>query len=218
VRVLTEDFAPFNYMGENGSVEGKSSEIVRLILASMGMHARIEMMNMADAYQIISTEPNTAFYSAARNPQREQAFKWVGPIGAYDKTIYAKSGAEYNITSLEDAKKAKSICVVQSDDRQQMLSGLGFENLVMKQKDAQCVNALSLGEVQLWFGSADTLPYAEAEAGVENGGIVPALHVESTELYIMFSNETSDEVVQRWQNALDDMKRGGVYYNANAEK
>ncbi|MCX6772959.1 MAG: transporter substrate-binding domain-containing protein [Candidatus Micrarchaeota archaeon] len=213
VRVLTENFPPFNFEGNNGTVDGRSSEIVRLIMAGMGQRASIEIMDWPSAYQVALTTPDVALYSAARSPQREHLFKWVGPIGTYDKTLYVKNGSTIKIASLEDAKKAASICVVQYDDRQQMLAGLGFANLVEKQNDAECLKALGTGDVALWFGSADTMPYVAAQAGLPQGTAAPALHVESTELYIAFSNSTSDTTVQEWQSALDAMKHDGTYDN-----
>ncbi|MCX6769847.1 MAG: transporter substrate-binding domain-containing protein [Candidatus Micrarchaeota archaeon] len=212
VRVLTENFPPFNFK-ENNVVEGRSSKIVRLILFNMGQSADIEIINWPEAYQIALTTPNVAIYSAARSPQRESSFKWVGPIGTYDKTLYKKNGSSVKLTTLEDAKKAKSICVVQYDDRQQMLSGLGFANLMLKENDSACLEALSLGETDLWFGSTDTMPYVAAGAGVSQSAAVPALHVESSEIYIAFSKSTPDATVQKWQAALDEMKLDGLYGN-----
>ncbi|VVB99589.1 Bacterial extracellular solute-binding proteins, family 3 [uncultured archaeon] len=211
VRVLTENFPPFNFEGNNGTVDGRSSEIVRLMLATMGERATIEIMDWPSAYQLALTQPNIALYSTARSPQREHRFKWVGPIGTYDKTLYVKNGSALNITSLEGAKKAASICVVAYDDRQQMLTGLGFINLIAKASDAECLKSLSDGESALWFGSTDTAPYVAAEAGIAQGTAVPALHVESTEIYVAFSNSTPDATVQKWQSALDSMKRDGLY-------
>jgi|GEM_PF-449964 len=214
VRVLTENFPPFNFKGSSGAVDGKSSEMVRLVLSKMGQYSDIEVMNWPEAYSLAASQPNVALYSAARSPQREKLFKWVGPIGTYDKTIYAKSGsvsAVSGVKTLEDAKKAKSICVVQYDDRAQFLLGLGFTNLVQKENDVACLRELVNGKAELWFGSTDTMPYVAAEAGLPQNSATPVLGVEKSEIYIMFSNSTPDATVQKWRSALDELKADGFY-------
>lgn len=210
VKLLTENFPPFSFTGVDGTIEGTSTNTVRLILGKLGLASNITLMNWPSAYEMALAEPNTALYSMARSPQREHLFKWVGPIGTYEKTLYAKAGSGMQVASLGAAKNAQSICVVQYDDREQLLSGLGFSNLVMKGSDTECMQALAAGEVELWLGSSDNMPYVGAEIGMLKTAVTPVLEVERSEIYIAFSNSTSDKIVAEWQSALDSLKRDGM--------
>lgn len=54
---------------------------------------------------LIQKEPNTALSAAARTPEREHIFKWVGPILNNKWILFAPKDSKIKITSLDDAKK-----------------------------------------------------------------------------------------------------------------
>jgi len=211
VRIVTENFPPFNFAGKDGGAKGRSTAIVRAILSGMGQTGSIEVLPWSDGYNLALNTSNVALYSTARTLLRDPLFKWVGPIGSFDKTLYAAANSTLSISSLDSARKAGSICVVKDDTRQQMLSERGFSNLKLAMSDEDCIRDLADGKVDLWFGSADSAPFSTFTAGVDPGRIKEAYEVETTEIFIAFSKSTPDSTVQAWQAALDKMKRDGFY-------
>ena len=211
VRLITEIFPPFNFAGKDGIATGQSTAIVRGILARLGQTASIEILPWAEGYNLALNTTNVALFATARTPSRDLLFKWVGPIGSFEKAFYTAANSALSISSLDAARKAGSICVVKDDARQQMLSERGFTNLAISASDEQCISDLVSGKTDIWFGSTDSAPFSAYIAGVDASELKMAYVLESNEIFIAFSNSTSDAIVQEWQSALDWLKRDGLY-------
>jgi len=211
VRLISENFPPFNFQGSDGSAKGRSTAIVRGILSRLGESADIEFLSWPDGYALAQNTTNVALFSTARTLERDPLFKWVGPIGSFEKALYVSANSTLQISSLDDARKAGSICVVKDDVRQQMLSERGFANLVLSASDEKCITDLVSGKTDVWFGSTDSAPFSAYLAGVDPDGMRMAYSVEKNEIFIAFSKSTPDATVAIWQSALDRMKRDGFY-------
>jgi len=211
VRLITENFPPLNFVGKDGTATGRSTAIVRGILMRLGQTANIEVLPWADGYNLALNTTNVALFSTARTLSRDPLFKWVGPIGSFEKAFYASANSTFAISGLDSARNVGSICVVKDDARQQMLSERGFTNLVLSASDEKCIIDLVAGKTDLWFGSTDSEPFSTYIAGVDSNNLKLAYVVETNEIFIAFSKSTPDETVMKWQTALDEMKRDGFY-------
>lgn len=207
LRIITEQNPPFNFTDEAGVVTGQSTEIIKALAKRAGVDAKIEMMSWSDGYVLAQQEPNIALYSTVRLSSRENMFKWVGPIGFDDEWFYARRGTEIKISSLDDARKAKSIAVYRNDRNHLFLSEKGFTNLDISENDMECVRKLADGKVDLWLGPSTGLPFITYRAMVNPAELQPVSYVRRSEYYIAFSKSTSDSVIKTWQEALDEMKK-----------
>ncbi len=206
LRIITEDNPPYNFTDERGNISGQSTEIVRSLITRTGSNASIELLPWSKGYDIVQNQPNTVLYSTSRIPFRDPMFKWVGPIGFADEWFYAKRGSDIKITSLEDAKKAKSIAVYKDDSNQLYLLEKGFTNLDVSENDVQCIKKLMDGKVDLWLGPSQGFPFLAYEAGVNPAEIEPLSYVRRAEWYLAFNRQTADTTIAAWQKALDEMK------------
>jgi|GEM_PF-142913 len=211
VRVITENFPPFNFAGKDGLAKGKSTAIVRSMLVRMGQTADIEVLPWSQGYGLALNTSNVALYSTARTLSRDPLFKWVGPIGSFEKSLYASANSTLSITSLDAARSVSSICVVKNDVRQQMLTERGFTNLLLAATDEDCIRDLVASKTGLWFGSTDTEPFSTYLAGYDSDSLKMVYSVEKSEIFIAFSNSTPDATVKAWQTTLDGMKNDGFY-------
>ena len=211
LQLVTEEFPPYNYLGPGGTITGSSTDVVREIADRLGVEAEIELVPWAEGYNRTLSTPDTALYSTARTTDRENLFRWAGPIGTYDITFYARNDSGISLSSLEDAKKAGTIAVVRDDVRHHYLLERNVSGIALYPNDESCVRALMSGESQLWLGSAVTASQTITKAGYQVGDVRPLYQVMKSELYVAFNNQTSPETVAKWQNALDGMKRDGTY-------
>ncbi len=211
LQLLTEEFPPYNFAGPGGTITGSSTDIVREIASRLGVDTEIELGAWELGYNRTISTPDTALYSTARTTERENLFRWVGPIGAYDMTFYARNGSGFSLASLEEAKKAGAIAVVRDDARHQYLVTRNVSNIALYPDDESCVRALMSGEAQLWLGSAVSANRTIVQAGYQPDDLRPLYQVQTSELYIAFNNQTSRETIAAWQDALDAMKRDGTY-------
>jgi ABC-type amino acid transport substrate-binding protein len=211
LQLLTEEFPPYNYLTPEGIITGSSTEVVREIVARLGEDVEFELVAWSDGYDRTLTTPDTALYSTARTVERENLFRWVGPIGSYDIIFYTRNNSGISISSLEEVKKAGTIAVVRDDARHQYLVARNVSNFALYPDDESCVRALISGECQLWLGSGVTASQTIAQADYQPEDVRPLYTVQTSELYIAFNNQTSPEIVATWQDALDAMKEDGTY-------
>ena len=209
LNIYTESFPPYNFMDKNGTVSGSSTAVVMEIMKRLNTSGRIELLNWSASYNHALNEQHSVLYSAERTPARENLFRWAGPIGEYDYTFFSKNGSIENISILDDAKKARSICVVKDDARDQFLESSGFVNLVLAPNDMTCAGMVQAGDAELWLGSDTNFEDIVADGGYLASEFQPIITVKRTELYLAFSRDIPQSVVDKWQNSLDSMKVDG---------
>ncbi|HAV10838.1 MAG TPA: hypothetical protein DCX22_04415 [Dehalococcoidia bacterium] len=206
LRILTEEYPPYNFVDKDMNIIGQSTEMVRMLAQKEGVDTSIEIVPLADGLNLAQQSPNVAIYSINRTSQRENLFKWVGPIGHYEQAFYAKKGSTIKLGKLEDAKNAGLIGVYKGDAGNQFLQSQGFTNLNESQTDVQALRKLINNEVQLWLGNKDGLEITAREAKVNPEDIVSISNVAiQADLYIAFNKNTPDGIIAAWQKALDSL-------------
>jgi polar amino acid transport system substrate-binding protein len=207
LRIMTEEYPPFNYTDAGGNLVGSSTGEVKAIINKLGEDINIEVLPWAQAYETVLLEPDTALYSMARTPERENLFMWVGPIGSYENWLYAKKGSSTRVSSLDDAKAVKGIAVVKDEAGQQKLAQQGFINFVYTDSTADGLKKLVAGQSDLWLGTGADVEMVAKKAGVDPLGIEAVAFVHKVDLYIGFNKNTPYATVLAWQMALDSLKK-----------
>ena len=173
----------------------------------MKLNLPIEFTSFNRGLQVAMTQQNTAFFSATSTPERKQKLKFVGPLVQSDVYIYKLKNSPVTIKNMADLYQLtgvgvprgmlqevfltkKGIPVTQFDDSTKMLLGLKNQRVV----------AIAIGSLPL-------------RASARQIGIDPdqfeqtPVKLYENPLYIALSKDISDETVQRWQKALDKVKR-----------
>lgn len=207
IRILAEDYPPFNYRDAKGEIVGTSTDIVKSIMAKVGQDINIEIMPWTQAYKLTLEVPGTALYSMARTAEREHLFMWVGPIGSHEYWLYAKKGSGVQVSSLDEAKQVKAIAAVKDEAGQQKLAGQGFINFVYTSTIAEGLKKLNAGEADLWLGSREQVDLVAKEAGVDPEALAPVVFVAKNDLFLAFNKNTAYSIVDAWQKALDSLKK-----------
>jgi polar amino acid transport system substrate-binding protein len=211
LQIITEEFPPFNYADSKGQAAGQATEVVNGILTRLNQSAQIEILPWSEGYSRALAGPDVVLYSTARTDERENLFKWVGPIASFEYMLYAKNASDLQINSLEAAKKVRKIGVVKDDARYQFLLQNRFENIVTCETDTECLRDLLTGNTDLWLGSTANAATIAEKAGIDPSSFKEVYPVRTVQMYIAFSNDTPDTIVQSWQGTLDAMKRDGTF-------
>ena len=208
--VLTEESPPFNFT-RDGNVTGSSTEVVREILRRIGQPDTIEVLPWARSYNMLKNRPNMALFSTTRTPEREDLFYWVGPLFKVHFGFYAKKSARLRLNSLEDAKQVGSIATYKNDVKEQLLIGMGFDNLDSSNSPASNLKKLMSGRVDLWLFDNLGMPDLARQSGVDPSQLELVLPFKSYQSYVAISRQTSEEVVERWQTAFRSMVQDGTF-------
>ncbi len=217
LKVITEDFAPFNYV-EKGAVTGFTTEIVRTLIEKTGVRIardKILFWPWKRAYQAALSEENVLLFTTTRTPKREALFKWVGPIYPRQQWMFRLgSRTDIKARDLESARRYKVAEVEDSANYQTFVKN-GFvpgKNLVLVNTWNSKINMLLAGRVDM----ASFLPLEFAHRMRLLGkefNMLERMFLVSGEFkyFLAFSRGTPDSAVTAFQQAYDGMKADGSY-------
>lgn len=204
ITIVTEDFPPYNYV-ENGHLSGTASMLIKDILLELDMpDQEITLLPWARAYQTALTDENVLIYSIIRCEERESDFKWVGKIGDLKMCfIKLKIRDDISVTSIEDLKKYR-IGLTRDTAPDHILKKYGIEASEKLSRDDQVINMLLAGRIDVLPAYGHTFKLLINRLGYSKGLFekVYCLDKEEKELYIAFSNKTSDEIVEKFKRAF----------------
>ncbi|TWC39499.1 amino acid ABC transporter substrate-binding protein (PAAT family) [Pseudomonas sp. SJZ079] len=212
VVLLTENFPPFNMAVNNKNfardpnIQGISADIVREMFKRAGIDYSLTLRFPWDRiYKQAMTTPNHGLFSTSLSEGRRPLFKWVGPIAEYQSVLVGLKDGGPRPTDLAQAK-AYRIGAYQSAAVSQYLERLGFkpQNAL---RDQENIRKLQRGQIDLWATSDPVWRYYAKEQGAS--GLDTALSFETSQLYLALNKDTPDEVVERLQAALQQMRREG---------
>ncbi len=218
IKVVTEEFPPYNYVGKNGVIEGQSTEVVKAVFERVGYPFKPQLYPWARSLNTAKKEPNTLIYSIGRNADRESSFKWVGIIAPANSVLYALAErTDIQLNNIEDAKPF-TVTTIRDDIRHQYLKNNGFihkQNLQLVNKYEQGLKMLLAGRTDLWAANEFTAMYLLKKKGFRGDSgvrtVLKLTEVSAEGYYMAFSADTSDEVVDKFRKALLEIKNDGTY-------
>ena len=210
---LTEEYFPFNYT-DGDEVKGVSTDLLRLIWTHLGLPRQpIKAVPWARAYERIQHQPGTVLFSMARTPEREELFRWVGPIMNVRFALFAKKERNITLTDL-DQLKGYSIGTLREDISDTILAPYGQLNTIEPVADMR-QNVLKLRKDRL-----DMVAYEEfswppliTRFGLEPTDYETVLILRETPVYYAFHRDTPPEIVDAFQQALDFIKNTAAYHH-----
>ncbi len=206
--LMTEELRPIGFM-QDGKLTGLAVEVVREILKIVQHPDNITVLPWARAYNYIQNRPKHILFAMGRSPVRENLFKWVGPIVSNKTYMYKKKGSDIHITTLDEAKNVGAIGVIVDDFNHTLLKSKGFTNLTTKTNYPSLFNMLAQGRLDLVpCGELNVnalINEANVKGEIESSNVL----IFNSKLYIAFSKDFSDSTVNKWQQALDTLKKNG---------
>jgi len=211
---MTEQYPPYNHEEDN-KLQGIAVDTLALMLQRAGSKQTredIEMLPWARGYKRVQLEPNTCLFSTTRTEEREDLFKWVGPIGPITVGLIARKERGIKIDSAEDMKKYK-IGTIRDDVAELYLvnAGISVDNMDRVAETILNIKKLNRGRIDLWaYGESGAM--WELKANGFSPADYESVHVlHSQELYFAFHKDTSDSAIAKLQAALDSIKADGEY-------
>jgi polar amino acid transport system substrate-binding protein len=207
--LLSEEFPPINF-SEDGKPAGLAVDVVQEVLRRRGQSLPIEFLPWARAYREAQADRPVALFAAARIPEREKLFQWVGPIVTFYSSFYARAGTD-RLKRFADARRAESVLVVRDWYTAQQLASAGFTNLRQVADPLQGLRMLLAGRAPLLASERISMPGALQTAGLDPSALEEVYTFASSDGYIAFSRATPRRLVNAWQRELDAMKRDGSF-------
>ncbi len=207
----TEHLPPYNYM-ENGTLKGVSVDLLEAVTEKMGKKVTREEINLVpwtEGYQTVLTQNNTVLFTTVRIPEREQSFKWAGPVYTYTNVLFARPDSGITIESPEDLKGYRIGVIVDDIAVQQLLNaGVNKSQLVQETNASIIVEKLNNGEIDLWAYPEDAGRYITEQVTGNSYSFRVVYTLPGREGYYVFNKNVSDSTVASFQQALDALKQG----------
>mgnify|MGYP001766187447 FL=1 len=204
---LTEEYPPFNYL-ENGVPSGLSVELLRTALERAGIPLSTEdisLMAWSDAYRMAESRNNTGLFSIARTPEREELFRWAGPLMQCPLVFFAEN--ESLKTSRPENKDLRAVVI--RDDIGMYVgkeAGILEENIFQVTTPAEAVQRLVDGTSDVWVYAlypGESLIQTIAE---DPDSFYILDDLGRSTYYIAFNLNTDPEIIETIQTELDEMK------------
>ncbi len=213
VTVVTEEYPPYNFQDtRKNKISGMGTEVVEEILKRTKLDYKLGIYPWARAYQMAQDAPNVLIYSIGRNDKRESLFKWVDVIAPYDVYLYRlKSRTEIKVSNIEGVKQYK-IGAVRDDVRAQYLDKAAVPlDLVID--DSANAKKLTLQRIDMFPIDELAMVALYQREGLDPHSVVKVFKLEalSAGLYMAFSKQTSDALVDKCRAALAEIKRDGTF-------
>ena len=212
VVLLTENFPPFNMavddknFARDDGIDGISAEIVRAMFKRANIEYSLTLRFPWDRlYRLTLDKPNYGLFSTTYTPERQPLFKWVGPLAKTGWVLLSAPGNNISVASLEEAGKYQ-IGAYKNDAVSQHLESVGLKP-TNALRDQENIKKLLSGKIDLWATTDPVGRYLAKQEGVT--GLNTVLRFNDAELYLAMNKDTPDEVIERLQKALDELRAEG---------
>lgn len=214
LRFITEHSPPGMYLDEHGNVAGVTVELVRVLQARLNEPGEIELMPWARALETARNQSNIALFETARITEREQWFKWVGPLKLVQTSLYGHASRFAANNPTEVSNGSLIACDYVNSLNISYLQSAGFRenhNLILTNKHGECFSLFIAGKVDLIILNEATAAQVSAQLQKSgNDSLYRINTLRETKLYLAFSLDVSDDRIASWQQALEQSYRDGT--------
>ena len=217
LRVLTEEWPPFNFKTPEGA-SGLAADLARLLLDDAGLATQAEFMPWNRVYQIAQHTPNVLIFTLARTPERESQFEWVLKVSDRAMSLYRlKSRPEVKVPDLESAKQYRVGTGPKSDTSTQFLLRSGFipgrnlEPVQTEAADRSNLRKLVAGRIDLMVSHPLTIEFTADRIGIDSRQLERALTLPEKDAgyWIALSKQSDPVLLARLRAAAVRLEKDG---------
>lgn len=212
VQLLTENFPPYNMekqgknFGRDDSIEGIATDIIREMFHRTDIEYSLTLrFPWERVYQQLLDKADVGVFVISRSAEREELFKWVGPIGPDDWVFLARGDSSIIVQSLDDVRQYK-VGSYRGDVISDYLEKNSIESTTSL-RDQENALKLANGQIDLWATGDPAGRYLAALEGINN--LKTVFRFNQANLYLALNKNTDDAVVNKLQQALDTMREQG---------
>lgn len=213
---MTEEYPPFNMAGEDGVPTGLVVDVLTGMFERTGTNLGakdVKILPWARGYREVQSVPNTCLFSMTRTEERENLFKWVGPlfVSSFDAIVLKEKGLKASSASDLVGLRAG---VVRDDMGDKLAVEAGVKSIERIASHENNLRKLDEGRVDFIVFNMGSLALLLKDMGR------PASDIEKYErlwtlsesrLFFAFNKKTDDAVIDVLQKALDEMKADGTH-------
>lgn len=204
--LTTEDSPPYNMLVDE-NIAGIATDKVRELMKRAGLGYRLDLLPWRRAYELAVAQKLTCVFSTTRTPEREELFKWVGPLASTDWVLYGKAERKLHLTTLEEARPYV-IGTYNGDSRDAFLRAKNFKVDTAPDENLNPAKLMA-DRIDLWASGRYEGGTLIMRQGLAKK-IVPVLTFNRVNLYLACNRQTPDEVINQLEASLHTMLKDGT--------
>lgn len=208
--IYTEELPPYNYL-ENGQVVGSSTKLLKDLLEKSGHKIHQNTINLVPwsrGYHEVQNTKDTILYSVARTKERENLFKWVGPINKLTVGLVGKKSLKVNIKT-PNCLENYTIGVMHDTAAESMLLNLGIKitDLERFSNPQSQLKKLNDGRIDMVAFGVEGLYFMIKDAGFDPENYETVYVLKEADLYFAFHKDTDDKTIEQLNQILKTIKK-----------
>lgn len=202
--LYTEDLAPYN-MIENDQITGISSEILSAALNRLQIGFTLRMVAWQRAYHEAQTEPNACVYSTVRTADREELFRWIGPIGRDTLAVFVLPDSTIEAHTLAELKGLRTV-ITPGDYAEPRLRENGIKIVPAPSDADRQLNMLRAGRIDFWIANREQ---GQAEARQLGTQLRELFAYDDFEFYLACNRAISPDLIASIDGAVKQLWDSG---------
>lgn len=210
---VTEEYPPYNYLDtRTGQLQGTAVDLLEAMFEQTDTpftRQAILYYPWVRGYELVQSEPDTVLFSTTRTPNREAHFKWVGPI-ARDRVVLMawQDGTAIPLSLDEAVRQRLSVAVIREDIGAHALQEAGYPAELLRPAidNRSALHMLRRGRVDLWAYSDKVARWIATQEDVDSERLKAVHTLSESRLYFAIHPATDTGLVDRLQQALDDVR------------
>ena len=220
--VYTEHYPPYNFIGEDGTVEGVSTERVRKVLDAAGLDYEIVLLPWSRAILFSTSRDNTLIYTITRTPARENTYDWLVPLADTNFYLYARAD-DYRTFTTEALQAGEySAACVSGDLSCDVLDGLGIpsDNItVISDSGTGDFRLVMAGRADVYVSNQAVNPQLRQSEGFHPHATKPVYRVGGgIGFYLAAGKQVSPALRQQIRAAYEKLEQAGEYQKVGDEE
>ncbi|MDO6720257.1 transporter substrate-binding domain-containing protein [Psychrosphaera sp. 1_MG-2023] len=204
---VAENYPPANFYKDN-LLQGVSIDLLHEIWSTLSLPKKdVLVVPWVRGYRQLENTPNTVLFTMSRTKEREDLFKWVGPVFSSTHVLVAKQKTVIDIKETKDIFKY-SVATVRADISEKSLRKIGFpdQKLAKLSNVKQAFLMLKNERVDLVMLSIHGLHHVLMELHELRNRYKIVWQVNKIGNYFAFSKETPDLIINKFQQTLDSLE------------
>ncbi|MEB0217251.1 MULTISPECIES: substrate-binding periplasmic protein [unclassified Undibacterium] len=214
LQILTEDWPPISF-GNDQQVDGMAVEVVRAlqkrISKAAGADAIIQVVPWARGYKTLLEEPNTLLFTVGRSDEREKLMTLLGPIAVSSTALWTRKGHAARLRALGAGMQKLKVGAYRASIFADTARRHGFSDIEQAPTPQIVANMLFAKRFDLWVEGSFVVPSVLNDIGRQRDEVEKVSTLESLELFLAFSQQTSAATIKAWEEALRSLKKDGSF-------
>lgn len=210
LQIYTEDWPPVSF-SNGGKVDGMAVEMVQALQARINSTQAIQLVPWARGYKALLEEPNVLLFTVGRSEEREKLMVLLGPLTISTTVLYTRKGNAANLQLMGDDIQKLTVGAYRSSIFADTAKKKGFTRIEQAGSPQVIATMLMAKRFDLWVEGSLVVASVMKDIGHSIDEIEKVKVLDSLELYLAFSTQTSSATIKLWEDALRAMKKDGSF-------